>query len=43
MNNAADTNEADFPIIVEREPDLKAILGEIIVSDFQTRRLRNVL
>lgn len=43
MNNAVDANEVDFPIIVERESGLEAILGEIIVSDFQTRRLRNVL
>ncbi|HEX7031611.1 MAG TPA: hypothetical protein VF172_01290 [Nitrososphaera sp.] len=43
MNDAADIDEAAFPIANEREPELEAILGEIIVADFQTHRLRNVL
>gem|GEM_PF-7123598 len=43
MNNSADIDEAGFPIANEREPELEAILGEITVSDFQTRRSRTVL
>lgn len=43
MNNAAHIDKDTFTIVNERDSELEAILGEIIVADFQTHRLRNVL
>lgn len=42
ISNAADIDAATFLIDI-REPELEGTLGEIIVADFQTKRLRNVL
>lgn len=40
--NNADNDAAIFPVN-SREPELEAIVGEINVTDFQTRRLKNIL